>query len=245
MPVGQHQNKLIALTLGGALLALGACAVLPGDYAPISEIQAAAPDMPKAGYRIGAGDEIEIKFFFTPELNDKLTVRPDGKISLMFAQNVQAEGLTTDELAADIRALYAPHVKQLDLVVVVRTFASQKAYVGGEVVHPGPVTLTGNETVLQALSSVGWMNMEASDHIVIVRRPNAQSPEKVYEINIGELKRGVNMAQNIVVKSGDLILVPPSDIASTDRWIDQNIRKLLPFAMNAGAAYNINPANNN
>jgi protein involved in polysaccharide export with SLBB domain len=190
-------------------------------------------------YRIGAGDEIEVKFFFAPELNDRMTVRPDGKVSIMFAQDIQAAGLTADELASDIRAVLAPHVKQLDLVVIVRSFASQRAFVGGEVSKPGPVTLSGAETLLQVLATAGWITPAGDKKIVVVRR-DASGAEKIYPVNVGELENGVNMAQNITVQSGDMILVPPSDAVSVDRWVDQNIRQALPFTMGLGASYNIN-----
>jgi len=212
---------------------------LPINYAPLSEIERPSPEAEKTSYLIGSGDELEIKFFFTPELNERVVVRPDGKISLMFAQNIQAEGLTADELAANIRVLCAPHIKQLDLVVIVRGFASQKAFVGGEVAKPGSVLLSGNETVLQVLSDAGWMTPAAkSQKVVIVRRD--AGAEKVYLVNVSEIERGVNMSQNVAVRSGDLILVPPSDAVSADRWVDQYIRQVLPFIPSVGVSYNIN-----
>jgi len=229
----------ITLLLGGACLTLSACAQQPGHYAPISELQQAPQETLKPEYRIGAGDGLEIKFFLTPELGERVTVRPDGKISLMFAPNILAEGLTAEELAADIRASYAPHVKQIDLVVLVRSFASQKAFVGGEVGAPGAVLLSGNETVLQVLSSVGWVTPAAGDTVVLVRRDPVLQGERAFRINFGELRRGINMAQNIVIHPKDVLLVPPSDITSVDRWVDQNIRQVLPVPVSTGAYYNI------
>ncbi|MDD4616428.1 MAG: polysaccharide biosynthesis/export family protein [Alphaproteobacteria bacterium] len=238
--MGKQFKEFAALTLGMALLS--ACASKPVNYAPLSELRLPVLEA-RPEYRIGLGDELEVKFFFAPELNDRVTVRPDGKISLMFAQNIQAEGLTADELAQNIRVICAPYVKQLDLVVTVRGFNSQKAYVGGEVAKPGSVPLSGNETIMQVLSGAGWMTTGAkTDKIVVVRRDQMKR-EKIYLINVDELGRGINMAQNIVVQPGDLILVPPSDIVSADRWVDQNIRQLLPVALSGGVTYNINPDN--
>ncbi len=239
--MGRQFKGFAALALGVAFLS--ACASKPINYAPLSELHHSVAREARADYHIGLGDELEIKFFFTPELNDRVTVRPDGKISLMFAQNIQAEGLTVDELAQNIRVICAPHVKQLDLVVTVRGFNSQKAYVGGEVAKPGAVPLTGNETIMQVLSGAGWMTTSAkTDQVIIVRR-DPMKQEKIYLVNMDELGRGINMAQNVVIQSGDLVLVPPSDIASADRWVDQNIRQLLPVALSTGISYSINPDN--
>ena len=232
-------NWAFALLMGGVCLALSACAQQPGNYVPISELQLAPQVAPKPEYRIGAGDGLEIKFFLTPELGERVTVRPDGKISIMFAPNIQAEGLTAEELAADIRASYAPHVKQIDLVVLVRSFASQKAFVGGEVGAPGAVLLTGNENVLQILSSVGWVTPAAGDTVVLVRRDPDMQGEKAYRINFDELRRGINMTQNVLIQPRDVLLVPPSDVTSVDRWVDQNIRQMLPVPVSTGAYYNL------
>jgi polysaccharide export outer membrane protein len=241
--VSQPFNKTALLMLGGLCLvtALDGCAQTPKNYAPLTTIKADPPQVqaPKATYRIGPGDELEVKFFFAPELNDRMTVRPDGKISIMFAQDIQASGLTAEELAADIRAVLAPHVKQLDLVVIIRSFASQRAYVGGEVSKAGPIALTGNETLLQVLATAGWTTPAGDKKIVVVRR-DASGTEKIYPVDIAQLENGTDMAQNIIIQSGDMILVPPSDAIAADRWIDQNIRQMVPVNMGVGAAYNIN-----
>ena len=223
------------------LALLGGCAPAPMNYTPLAAIKSEPPPppLPKTAYRIGAGDELEVKFFFAPELNDRMIVRPDGKVSIMFAQDIQAAGLTTEELASDIRAVLAPHVKQLDLVVIVRGFGSQKAYVAGEVAKPGPVPLTGNETLLQILASAGWITPTGGTKVVVVRR-DAGGSEKIYPVNVAQLENGTDMAQNILVQSGDMVLVPPSDVVVSYRWFDQYIRQILPFTPSMGLSYNIN-----
>jgi protein involved in polysaccharide export with SLBB domain len=235
-------RALKLLGCAGLALSLVGCAQKPANYAPIASIKAQAPMPlpPKGPYRLGAGDEVEVKFFFAPELNDRMLVRPDGKVSIMFAQDIQAAGLTAEELAADIRAVLAPHVKQLDLVVIVRNFASQKAYVGGEVGKPGPVTLSGSETLLHVLADAGWMTPAAGAEKVVLVRRDGSGEEKIYPVNVADLQTGHNMAQNVMVQPGDLILVPPSDAVSADRWVDQNIRQLLPFSTGFGLSYEIN-----
>lgn len=187
-------------------------------------------------YRIGTGDEIEVKFFFTPELNDRLTVRPDGKISVMFAQDVQAAGLTTEELAISLKEKLAPHVKQLDLVVIVRNFASQKAYVGGEVAKPGPVQLSAHENLLQVINNAGWVTPLASRDKVLLIRRGPDGRDAIYPLNFRKILSGEDTSHNITLIAGDMVLVPPSGIVEMDRWVDQNIRQMIPI--NAGVFVN-------
>lgn len=239
----QSSKTFIKAALLGVCLVSGldGCAPKPVNFAPLSSLKAepTPPQVVKTPYRLGPGDEVEIKFFFAPELNDRMVIRPDGKISIMFAQDLSAAGLTADELASDIRAVLAPHVKQLDLVVIVRNFASQRVFVGGEVAKPGPVLLSGDESLLQVLAAAGWVTPAGSDTVVLVRR-DVSGAEKIYPVNIAQLESGKNMEQNILVQTGDMILVPPSDITSSDRWVEQNIRQLIPFTPTAGLSYNFN-----
>lgn len=231
-----------------ALLCLSACAgpqlVNP---APLDEIktqtESQASEQGKQDtaqpYKIGVGDEVEVKFYFAPELNDKMQVRPDGKISIMFAQDVQAANQSPEQLAQNIKKALAPHVKQLDLVVIVRNFGSQRVFVGGEVFKPGPVQIPQAETMLQVLTEAGWITPFAGPEKIILVRRGSDRKEKLYPIDVNKLLTGEDMSQNVMVQPGDFILVPPSDAVATNRWIDQNIRQMLPFNTTAGAYYNL------
>jgi protein involved in polysaccharide export with SLBB domain len=237
-----YLKLLVALAM---TVVLAGCAQKIVNPEPLAALPAVGQSM-GTPYRIGVGDELEIKFFFAPELNDRMFVRPDGKISVMFAQDIQATGLTADELASDIRAVLAPHIKQLDLVIVVRSFASQKVFVGGEVAKPGPILLsTGPETVMQVLDEAGWVTPASGDRVLLVRRDPA-GKEKIYPVEFNKLMNGEDLGQNVLVQAGDLVLVPPSDPVTLDRWVDQNIRQALPFSTGVGVSYNVNsnPKNN-
>lgn len=109
----------------------------PVNYTPLEKISkiGVCQWRPKRHIALVRGMSWKLNFF-APELNDRMTVRPDGKISIMLAQDIQASGLTAEELAGDIRVVLAPHVKQLDLVVIVRGFASQRALSGARCLSP-------------------------------------------------------------------------------------------------------------
>jgi polysaccharide export outer membrane protein len=219
----------------GAVLA--GCTPPVVNPVPLSNIQSAQVDEKDAPYRIGVSDEIEIKFFFAPELNEITQVRPDGNISLMFAQKVQAVGKTPEELAADIKKAVSSHVKQADLVVLMHGFGSQKIYVGGEVSHPGSLQLSGHETILQVLNDAGWLTPSADHNKAVLVRRSGDGKEQIYLIHVDQIVTGKDMAQNIYTHAGDVVLVPPSDSVSFDRWMEQNVRQALPFSASASAVY--------
>ena len=109
---------------------------------------AGGPDRPTGPrfnqeYQIQIGDALDIKFFYHPELNESVMVRPDGRISLQLVHEVQASGLTPEQLRQNLRKKYEPQISQPEIAVIVRSFTAQKVYVDGEVAKPGLVPLTG------------------------------------------------------------------------------------------------------
>ena len=88
-------------------------------------------------YRIHPGDELEIKFAQHKELNERVVVRPDGRISLVIVKSVIAEGKTPEKLSAELRWRYSKSIKNPDPVVIVRKFVSNRYYVRGRLTRPG------------------------------------------------------------------------------------------------------------
>ena len=229
-----QKRKFVSLVAVMACMLVAGCGPVVKKPGQFKALHSEITDATALPYRIGVGDELEVKFFFTPELNDRITVRPDGKISIMFAQDIKASGETPEKLASIIKKSLAPHVTQPDLVVVVRSFGSQKVYVGGEVSKPGSVLMAGRERILNVLAEAGWMTMAArSDEVVLVRKlPDGH--ENVYPLNLKKAISGEDMLQNVMLQPGDLVIVPPSDVVVADRWVDQHLRQMLFFNTSAG-----------
>ena len=225
------------------LFALTGCGGLSSDQLSSLDdlLSEQNPDEKDESYIIGAGDELSIKFFFAPDLNDHMQVAPDGTISIMFAPHVRAAGLTVEQLTARLKKKLAGRVKQPDMVVSISRYGSQKAFVGGEVFRPGSIPLTGPATVLQIITEAGWVTPTAdTEDVRLLRRDPETQETAIYPIDVAAIMDG-DVEQNVFVRSGDVILVPPSGAASLDRWVDQNIRQVLPFSTSAGATYYLNP----
>ena len=81
-----------------AIIVLGFLVGCASQSSNVKEAQSLAPSSAKAPapYVIHAGDQLDIKFFFNPELNESVVVRPDGKISLQLIDEIQAAGLKPD-----------------------------------------------------------------------------------------------------------------------------------------------------
>jgi protein involved in polysaccharide export with SLBB domain len=124
-------------------------------------------------YKIQPGDQLDIKLFYNPELNEQLTVRSDGRITLQLVNDVVAAGLTPAELTAVLNKAYAAELENPKVAVIVRSSVADKVYVDGEVNRAGLVTLTGPTTVLQSISQAGGIREAAQTDQVIVLRKGA------------------------------------------------------------------------
>jgi polysaccharide biosynthesis/export protein len=188
-------------------------------------------------YRLQIGDQLDLKFFYNPELNEQVTVRPDGRISLQLVHEIIAVGLTPQELTDLLTKKYAPELKKPEITVIVRSFSAQKIYVDGEVTKPGMVPLIGFMSVLQAISQAGGMKDTArTSEVVIIRRGENHNP-LVGKVNLDNAINGTDMGQDIILSPFDIVYVPKSTIANVDVWVDQYIRKVLPISITTGLGY--------
>src|SRR5438477_7412260 len=157
-------------------------------------------------YVIGADDTLHIDVWKEPDLTVTLPVRPDGMISLPLLNDVQASGLTPMQLAASITEKLKKFVADPRVTVTVTQMNSQRVYVTGEVSHSGPMPLTPDMTVLQALSSAGFTQFANTKGIYVLRNENGA--QKKYPVNYKKLIKGEDSASNILLKPGDTIVVP-------------------------------------
>jgi polysaccharide export outer membrane protein len=156
-------------------------------------------------YRIGTDDVLAISVWDQKDLDQTVSVRPDGKISLPLVGEVEAGGLTVAELASRLTTLYARTVRAAQVTVSVREIRSRPVYFVGSVARPGQIQLTQEMTVLQALSSVGGATPMADLEGAFVMRGQTRIP-----VNIQTLQRG-ETAQNIRLQPGDTVVVPNAD----------------------------------
>jgi len=199
--------------------------------APFVQMNKEAVEFPSQDYLIQIGDELDIKFLYNPELNEKLPVRPDGRISLQLVKEVAVVGLTPSGLEKSLTEKYAGELKKPEITVIVRTFTAYKVFVDGEVGRVGLVPLVGPMTVYQAITSAGgWRETSRMNEIVVIRGATTGKPG-VTVVNLERVLDNSDMSQNIQLMPMDIVYVPKSPIANVDTWADLYIRKLLPFGL--------------
>jgi protein involved in polysaccharide export with SLBB domain len=172
-------------------------------------------------YRITFGDKINIKLFYNPDLNQEVTVMPDGKIQLLLVHEINAAGLTASALTKQLIESYGKYLQQPEVAVIVSSFAGQRVFVGGEVGEPGVKELVGPTTVLQAVAMAkGFKDSARTDEVIVVRRDENNKPFTI-ALDTKKAMKGIDLTQDIYLQPYDLVLVPKSDIANVDVWVMQ------------------------
>jgi polysaccharide export outer membrane protein len=154
-------------------------------------------------YRIGVDDVLVINVLDQKELDQIVTVRPDGKISLTLVGETEAAGLTVSDLASRLTSLYARTVRGAQVTVSVREVRSRPVYFAGSVIRPGQLQLTQELTVLQGLSAVGGPAPNADLESAFVLRGGQRIPVNLHDV----LQRGI-MTQNLRLQPGDTVVIP-------------------------------------
>ncbi len=187
-------------------------------------------------YRLQVGDHLDVKFPYHGKMNQKVPIRPDGKITLeSTAGEIIAAGATAEELRAEIQRRAEERLVDPVVVVIVTQFGDRRVYVGGEVNKPGYVTVQEGMTPLQAVMAVGGFKDTAQkDSVLYV----ARTPGGTYEASRLDLDAVVRdgAPEEVRVAGSDLVWVPPSRIANANKFIEKYIRNMMPVDTKAGAA---------
>ena len=212
------------------------CGCLPTAHGPPAP---RAADVP-AVYRVQVGDVLGVRLYMAPELNEDVTVRPDGRITTTLAQSVPAAGRTPDQIAADLKRGYAAELKNPQLALEVKSAAPARIYVTGEVVAPGEFTSAApNLTLLQAVARAGGLRTAGDEnHVFILRRGEGDRPV-VLSADYRGAMTGTNPAADVRLAAFDVVYVPKTGIGQIYVWFNQHIQQFVPVSW--GFSYNVNP----
>jgi polysaccharide export outer membrane protein len=214
-----------------SLLLLGAVAVLGcASRRPVPEVPGPPPAEEAAAYRLQPGDQVEVKFEYHEKESQKVVIRPDGYLSLPITGDLQAAGLTVDQLARLIERESSRYLRD-PVVAVSITENGARVYVGGEVTSQGFVALGKPTTVLQAIVERGGFKAGADPGEVVVISQTEQG-RVTRRIDLDEVLDG-DAPDVELLAPNDIVFVPLSEIARANRWVDQWINGLTPDILRA------------
>ena len=158
-------------------------------------------------YRIQPGDVLYVHVWGEDALQGEFLTRPDGFISFPLAGQIAAAGRQFSEVEAELSAKLAKFIPDPQVTVAAKQLLGNKVYVIGKVNRPGEFPINRPTDVVQALAMAGGMTpYAATGKIKVLRREGGQL--KAIPFDYGDIEKGRNLEQNIVLKAGDVVVVP-------------------------------------
>ena len=196
-----RRPKIVMLPRYALALLLLLCA----QVAPqVSSVRADEPEP----YRIQPGDVLVVSVWKEEALMSEVLVRPDGGMSFPLVGDVRASGRTVDELRTLVNDRLSKFIPDPSVTIAVKAIGGNRVYVLGKVNRPGEFTFSQPIDVMQALSLAGGAtSFAALDDIQILRREGG-GKQTARRFRYSEVERGKQLDQNILLKSGDTVVVP-------------------------------------
>jgi len=216
-------------------------------------------------YLLSVDDVLDVRFPFSEEFNSQVVVRPDGRISLPLVKSVIVEGKTPEQVEAELIARYRRHMKDPDLVVMVREHSSNtfeyqgqirpipmaglsevavkiretlplRIFVGGEVPVPGTQPFRGHMTAIQAIMTAGGSLQTGDMRSVVILRKGAGNKALFIVRNLEKDLQGEGTS-DIALQPFDVVVVPRSTIAKVGDALDQYLYRLVKPLANSSIGF--------
>ncbi len=210
------------------------------------EINTREIDTTTEDYYLRTGDNITIKFFNHPELNENaVIIRPDGKISLQLINDIPAEGLSPLELNNRIIERYSKHLNNAEIKVIVNGFNGQTIYVAGEIYRPGEIIMTGKLNALQAIFSSGGFKDDAKIAEVVIMSRGPDNKPVARKVNLKKALKGKLLEDEYLLRPFDIVYIPKTRVSKIDDFTTHIYRIIPPriwrgLSYEPGASFEIN-----
>lgn len=172
-------------------------------------VAAAAQDNapPSDVYLVLPGDVLQVSVWKEPDLDMEVLVRPDAAFTFPLAGNISTKGKSVPDLQNELAQRLGRYLSEPVVTVTVKEVAGNKVYVIGQVNNPGEFVVNPRVDVMQALSMAGGTTPFADlNDVKILRRDERGQVAISFRYN--QVVKGQNLTQNIILKSGDIVVVP-------------------------------------
>jgi polysaccharide biosynthesis/export protein len=240
---GRKAKPVAAGTVAAAIVALAACSPVPSNMPPAPlEPPPSATATNLGAYHIQVGDTLGVRLLLNPELNEEVTVRPDGHISTTVVPDAIAVGETPAQLADTLRRGYSKELQNPRVTVEVKSFAPTRVYVAGEVVNPGEfITVGPTLTLSQAIARAGGTKLSSDDTSVFIIRRGVGDKPQLFSVKWKALRQGLDPNADVRLAPYDVVYVPKMGVAEVYQYYNQYIGQFANPSF--GFSYIVNPTN--
>lgn len=220
----------LAVSAGAVLLTMASVPLFGQQQEFDGELVEPA-DMPmilSGPYRIQVGDELDISFFKTTDLDQARTVGPDGDVYLPIVGRVHVVGRTVDDVTAELTEAYGKELINPQITVSIARYSGMMVYVSGEVNRPGILNYRGGLTLVQAISDAGGFNRRARRQEVLLIRPGPDNRPVGTIIDVKEILRKGQITNDPTLAPLDIVYVHHKRIVNVNIFVEQYISDNLP-----------------
>jgi polysaccharide export outer membrane protein len=167
-----------------------------------------AQEPPDDAYTVQPGDILEVSVWKEPDLQREVLVRPDGRFSFPLVGDIDATGKAVGDLRQEIHAGLQRYIPDLVVTVTVKAILGNKVYVLGQVNNPGEFIVNPRVDVMQALSMAGGTTAFAALNDIVILRRDGGGAQRAIRFAYKEVEKGRSLDQNVLLRSGDVVVVP-------------------------------------
>jgi polysaccharide export outer membrane protein len=179
-------------------------------------------------YQVQRDDVLLISFPISPELNQTVTIQPDGYINLQNVGSLYVQGMTVPEVVVALKKTYAQTLHDPIIDVDLKDFQRPYFVAMGQVGKPGQYDLRYDMTVTEAIGVAGGFMPTAKTQVFLYHRVNNEWAE-VKELKLNDMLNGKHISEDARVMPGDMIFVPEKFITK--------FRKYVPYGIGTGAYF--------
>jgi polysaccharide export outer membrane protein len=194
------------LSLIATVALLAACSSTP-TYPPAPAKGASAADW---HYLLGPGDTVNVFVWGSPEISGSFPIRPDGKMTMNLAEDMQASGKTTSQLARDIEKILERYIQDPVVTVIVSGGVgpfSQQVRVVGQAAKPQALNYREHMSLVDVMIAVGGLNDFAAGNKASILRVVDGKPQQ-YSVRLNDLIKGGDISANVEMMPGDTLIIP-------------------------------------
>ncbi|MEE9424020.1 MAG: polysaccharide biosynthesis/export family protein [Methylococcales bacterium] len=159
-------------------------------------------------YKIHPGDVLEISVWKEENMNREILVRPDGGITFPLAGEIYTDGKTFAQLQTELTEKLSSYLSNPVVTISPKQLLGNSIYVIGKVVKPGMYPISSYIDVVQALSMAGGLTPFSAVNDILILRRDKNGKQHDIKFRYGDIEDGDKLKQNILLQSGDTVLVP-------------------------------------
>jgi polysaccharide biosynthesis/export protein len=164
-------------------------------------------------------DVIEVKFKFSPEFDQTLTVQPDGFVTLDEVGDLKVEDKPLPELREAIQLAYQGILHDAVITVSLKDFDKPFFIAAGQVGHPGKYELRSDTTLVEALAIAGDITTAAKHSQVVLFRHVSNETVEARVFNVKQMLGSRNLQEDPHLMPGDMVFVPQNKISKIQRYL--------------------------